>query len=198
VSTKVAIILAAGGGERMGGSKALLLVDGTPLARAHVDRALQAGCDRALVVMSPAAAERLGEIARATILVADTATQAESLQIAARKIGMRGDLRVLVTPVDCPPVSVATIGALFGAIESGATVATPHRGQTGGHPLVCRASVLAPYASKENHAPPVLRDVLAKLEEGRTRLEVDDPRVGIDLDTPEDVIALTGTPPRFA
>jgi molybdenum cofactor cytidylyltransferase len=198
VSTKVAIILAAGTGERMGGSKALLVVDGHPLAALHVARALEAGCDRAVVVTRPETAARLGEIPRATILAQETAGQAESLQVAARKVGMRGDVRVLVTPVDCPPVSVATINALFAALDDGATVATPHRAGKGGHPVACRATVLAPYASKEETAPPPLRDVLATQETSRSRIEVDDPRVGLDLDTPEDVVAFTGSRPTFA
>ena len=181
MSTKVAIILGAGTGERMGGSKALLVVDDKPLALAHVARALEAGCDRAVLVTRPEAAAKLGEIARATVLVAETAGQAESLQVAARKIGMRGDVRVLVTPVDCPPVSVATIHALFAALEDGANVATAHRAGKGGHPVACRSSVLAPFASKDPAPPPTLRDVIAKLETSRTRVEVDDPRVGIDL-----------------
>ncbi len=198
MSTRVAIILAAGAGERMGGSKALLRVDGSPLAALHVARALEAGCDRAVVVVRPAAAGRLGELPRATVLAVQTAGQAESLQAAARKVGMRGDVRVLVTPVDCPPVSVATLNALFAALDAGATVATPHRAGKGGHPVACAAAVLAPYASKDPAPPPPLREVLAKHEATRARVEVDDPRVGLDLDTPDDVVALTGSPPTFA
>jgi molybdenum cofactor cytidylyltransferase len=197
VGTKVAIILAAGSGERMGGSKALLRIDGKALAALHVARALEAGCDRAVVVTRPGAAARLGEMPRATILAAETTDQAESLQVAARKVGMRGDVRVLVTPVDCPPASVATLHALFAALDNGATVATPHRAGKGGHPVACTSGVLAPYSSKDPAPPPPLRDVLANHETTRTRIEVDDPRVGLDLDTPEDVVAFTGKPPSF-
>ncbi len=181
----------------MGGSKALLRIDGHALAALHVARALEAGCDRVVVVTRPDAAARLGEIARATILAAETAGQAESLQTAARKVGMRGDVRVVVTPVDCPPVSVATFKALFTALDNGASVATPHRAGKGGHPVACTSSVLAPYASKDPAPPPPLRDVLAKYETTRTRVEVDDPKVGIDLDTPADVLAFTGAQPSF-
>lgn len=197
MSTKVAIILAAGTGERMGGSKALLQIEGRALALLHVARALEAGCDRVVVVTRPDAAAHLGEIPRATILSAETAGQAESLQVAARKVGMRGDVRVLVTPVDCPPASVATIHALFAAVDAGAQVATPHRAGKGGHPVACTSAVLAPYSSKDPAPPPPLRDVLAKHEASRTRIEVDDPRVGLDLDTPDDVLAFTGKAPIF-
>lgn len=198
MATKVAIILAAGAGERMGGSKALLLVDGKTLAAAHVARAIEAGCDRAVVVTRPEVAARLGEIPRASVLAATTGEQAESLQVAVRKVGMRGDVRVLVTPVDCPPVSVATMHALFAALDAGSLVATPLRDGRGGHPVVCVGSVLAPYASKDPAPPPPLRDVLAAHDAKRARVAVDDASSFVDLDTPEDVLAFTGKPPAFA
>jgi CTP:molybdopterin cytidylyltransferase MocA len=180
----------------MGGSKALLAIDGRPLARAHVERAHEAGCDRVVVVTRPDAALRLGEIARATVLGEVTASQAETLALAVRKVGMRGDVAVLITPVDQPPVSIVTLWALFDALDAGAEVATPHRAGKGGHPVACRAHVLAPYAA--SGPAPILRDVLSAHEAGRARVEVDDPRVGIDLDTPDDVRAFTGAPPKFA
>jgi CTP:molybdopterin cytidylyltransferase MocA len=179
----------------MGGSKALLVVDGRPLARAHVERAHEAGCDRVVVVTRPDAALRLGEIPRATVLGELTTSQAETLAVAVRKVGMRGDVAVLITPVDQPPVSIVTLWALFDALDAGAEVATPHRAGKGGHPVACRAHVLAPYAAPG--PAPILRDVVAAHESGRARVEVDDPRVGVDLDTPDDVRAFTGAPPKF-
>jgi CTP:molybdopterin cytidylyltransferase MocA len=197
--SRVAIILAAGLGERMGGSKALLLLDGVPLLKAHVERVLAAGCDRAVVVTRPEVAARLGELPKVTMVSAATASQAESLCKAVQKVGKRGAVRVLVTPVDAPPVSEATIRALFAALDAGAGIATPHRDGKGGHPLVCRMTFLAPYAKKDDpEPPPILRELLAAHEAERVRIEVDDPRVGLDLDTPEDVVALTGAPPTFA
>jgi molybdenum cofactor cytidylyltransferase len=196
VKVRIGIVLAAGAGQRMGGSKALLLMGGVPLVRAHVDRMIEAGCDRVVVVTRPDAALKLGEIARVTMVVAETASQAESLQLGTKKIGKRGEARVLVTPVDAPPVTVATIKALFAALDHGSEVATPHTNAgKGGHPVACRATVLtAAYGGKE---APTFRDVLAKHEAARARVEVDDARVGLDLDGPEDVVALTGEPPRF-
>ena len=199
VRSRVAIVLAAGAGERMGGSKALLVVDGRPLARAHVERAHEAGCDRVVVVTRPDIALRLGEIPRATVLAEATASQAESIAVAVRRVGMRGDVAVLITPVDQPPVSIVTLWALFDALDAGAEVATAHHAGKGGHPVACRAHVLSPYAQgAPGTPPPILRDVLSAYEASRARVEVDDPRVGVDLDTPDDVRAFTGAPPKFA
>jgi molybdenum cofactor cytidylyltransferase len=198
VRSRVAIVLAAGAGERMGGSKALLVIDGRPLARAHVERAHEAGCERVVVVTKPDIALRLGEIPRATVLAEVTTSQAESLALAVRRVGMRGDVAVLITPVDQPPVSIVTLWALFDALDAGAEVATPHRAGKGGHPVACRAHVLAPFAASGGAPAPILRDVLSGYEPSRARVDVDDPRVGIDLDTPEDVRAFTGAAPKFA
>lgn len=193
----MAIILAAGAGERMGGSKALLLIDGKPLVKGHIERALEAGCERVVVVARPEVAARLGEILHVTVVPVTTDEQAQSLAAGARKVGKRGDSRVLITPVDAPPVSLATIQALFAAIDGKTEVATPHHAGKGGHPVACRAKVLSVYGKEHEGNLRPLREVLEALEASRVRIEVDDPRVGVDLDTPEDVIALTGEPPRF-
>ena len=197
MSVKVAIVLAAGKGERMGGNKALLLLEGKPLVKAHIERALEAGCERVVVVTRADIAARLGEIAQVTVVSVDTDDQSKSLALGARKIGKRGDTQVLITPVDAPPVAKATIDALFQAIDGGADVATPLDGERGGHPVVCRAKILAVYGKEHDDNLKPLNEVLRTLESSRKRVAVDDPRVGIDLDTPDDVQALTGEPPRF-
>ncbi len=197
MSVKVAIILAAGNGERMGGSKALLLIDGKTLVTAHIERALEAGCERVVVVARAEVAMRFGAIEHVTFVPVATAEQAESLAAGARKVGKRGDSRVLLTPVDAPPVALSTIEALFEAIAGDVEIATPVHGGKGGHPVACRAKVLNVYGKEHEGKLPSFRDVLAARESVRVRIEVNDPRVGIDLDTPEDVMAFTGEPPRF-
>ena len=78
------------------------------------------------------------------------------------------------------------------AVRDGADAATPSRAGRGGHPVALRARVL------DVEEPRPLRDVLADLGPLRARLEVDDPGIAIDLDTPDDVKRVTGAPPRFA
>jgi CTP:molybdopterin cytidylyltransferase MocA len=69
-------------------------------------------------------------------------------------------------------------------------------GGRGGHPVVTRARVLMPLAAEASPRP--LREVLAALGDRRRRVEVDDPAVRTDLDTPQDVERVTGAPVRFA
>ena len=102
---------------------------------------------------------------------------------------------VVITPVDAAPVATETIASLRGALRRGVEAATPSRGGKGGHPVVCRGSVLEPFRRDER--PPPLRDVLGALGEKRARVETQDGLVLVDLDTPEDVVAWTGRAPAF-
>ncbi len=192
----VGIVLAAGDGERMGGSKALLLIGDEPLAVGHAKRALEGGCSRVLVVVRPEVAPKLPKLDRVQIVTSTAKEQAGSLAVAVRAVGLADDALVLVTPVDCAPVRAPTLGEILDAVVPGVDAATPKIGDKGGHPIVCRASVLAPY--KTAPSPPPLHDVVRALGDRRVRVPVTDPLVAVDLDTPADVSALTGEPPRFA
>jgi CTP:molybdopterin cytidylyltransferase MocA len=197
---RAAIVLAAGRGERMGGPKAWLLVEDEPLLLLHAERARAAGCDRVVVVVSDTRiALALGAIAGVEVAMSREADQAGSLAIGVRALAAKDASAVMVTPVDALPATLATIALLFEALEHGARAATPRHGGRGGHPIACRPDVLAPYAdpaSPPASCPP-LRDSLAALGDARVRVEVLDPAVGVDLDTPEDALAVTGALPAF-
>ena len=186
------IVLAAGAGERMGGPKALLLIDGEPLARAHARRLREAGCARVVIVTR---AELVEKLAGGALVVASRAADpAGSLAVGLEALAPAEDELVVITPVDAWPVRIETIARLVEAVTAGAEAATPRHGGRGGHPVVARARALASYAT----APRPLRDLLADLARARVRVDVDDPAIAIDLDTPEDLRALTGDAPRFA
>jgi hypothetical protein len=57
-------------------------------------------------------------------------------------------------------------------------------------------AVYADVAVSSSSCPP-LRDCLAALGDARVRVEVQDIAVGVDLDTPEDVVALSRAGPIF-
>ncbi|MDB4993057.1 MAG: uncharacterized protein JWM74_489 [Myxococcaceae bacterium] len=197
--SRAAIVLAAGRGERMGGPKAWLLIHGKPLLLLHVERARAAGCNPVIVVVSEERiASVVGGIAGVSVAVSREPDQAGSLAVgvrALRELTTKDELAVLITPVDALPAKATTIAALFGALDSGAHAATPLHGGRGGHPIACRLDALADYANATT--PPPLRDCLTALGAARVRVDVDDASVGVDLDTPADVIALTGNAPRF-
>jgi molybdenum cofactor cytidylyltransferase len=192
----VGVVLAAGDGERMGGSKALLLVAGEPLAALHARRLREAGCRRVVVAVRPNVSHKVGSPEGARVVVSSAPDPAGSLAVAVRDGDIGSDAIVLVTPVDAAPVQQATLRTLIASLVGGVDAATPSHDGRSGHPVACRGHVLERYRREE--APPPLRDVIRALGDRRARIEVDDPFVLVDLDTPDDVVALTGERPKFA
>ncbi len=220
-----ALVLAAGAGTRLGQPKARLLIHGVPLALLHVRRAREAGCDRIVVVTRRADREWVGR--EAEVAVSEEPEQAGSLRVGVAAMfgggggdgdgdgdgggdgggdgdgvgdgggdgdGDGGGDWVLVTPVDALPARTDTISLLFAALGDAVDAVTPVANGKGGHPVILRATVLRrAYAAG---APP-LRDVLQGLGARRLRVEVDDPNVVTNLDTPADVRAATGADPVF-
>lgn len=192
-------VLAAGEGTRLGGPKALLawpllpqrwLV---PLAVAH----LEALDGRVTVVVREAVAKALRRHAPLSFsaerrLVVSTAPDhlGPAGSIAAAVAGLSDeDLapgeRVMIVPVDTPPVSARVRRALVEAMDApGARAARPVHGERGGHPVIVEASLLARY---RDPSPPPLRDILRRLGPARIDVEVDDPQVVMDIDTPDDL-----------
>ncbi len=187
-----AIVLAAGAGTRMGGPKALLLIEGEPLARVHARRLREAGCGRVVIVTRAEIAARAVFADDAEVAVSGAPDPAGSLAIGMRALAPSADDVIVITPVDAWPASLETIGRLVAAVREEADAATPLYEAKGGHPVVLRAHVLA------SDAPRPLRDVLAALGSRRVRVDVNDASIAVDLDTPEVVTAITGAPPRFA
>ncbi len=187
----------------MGGPKARLLVEGEPLALLHARRAKEAGCARVIVVARPEDVPWLategGLTAEGAFVIGSSAPDPSgSLAIGARALGQGSGL-VLITPVDALPARLETIAALAASLAAGADAAVPSVGippaQRGGHPVLVRASALAPYRTDTF---PILRELLSSLGDRCVRVPVDDPAVAMDLDAPEDVLRLTGEGPRFA
>ncbi|WP_437955381.1 NTP transferase domain-containing protein [Sorangium sp. So ce119] len=208
----ITIVLAAGAGKRLGGPKALLAWPPAtkggverPLALAHAEARLAAESARVLVVVRSSVFHALLAHVRPGVdLVAWTAPDdlgpAGSLAVAAPRIGDAD--AVIVTPVDVPPASAATVARLLARLEAGATSASsapplavrPRHNGRGGHPVVLRAEALQRYLEAD---PPPLRDHLRALGDRCVDEEVDDPGVLHDLNVPVDVIRVLGGPPRF-
>lgn len=210
MKTVITIVLAAGAGKRLGGPKALLAWPAgakggveRPLAIAHAEARLAAESARVLVVVRTSVFHALLAHVRPGIdLVSWTAPDdlgpAGSLAVAAPRIGDAD--AVVVTPVDVPPASAATVARLLVRLDAGASSAAPplavrprHLGR-GGHPVVLRAEALQRYLEPD---PPSLRDHLRALGDRCVDEEVDDPGVLHDLNVPVDVIRVLGGPPRF-
>jgi molybdenum cofactor cytidylyltransferase len=201
MSAPLAILLAAGVGLRMGGPKALLVVDGQPLVKAHAQRLREAGCRPIVVVVRAAIAMQVRDILRETpeaqVCVADTASMAASLVAALGCVPAQSVRAVVVSPIDTLPVRLATLDALLRAVTAPQVhIATPRYHARGGHPVVARESLLQ--AFRDGYSG-TLRELLRDAEAQRRRLDVDDPEVASDFDTPSDLAARRpGLVPQFA
>ncbi|RYZ03046.1 MAG: nucleotidyltransferase family protein [Myxococcales bacterium] len=199
MTVPLGIVLAAGEGRRMGGPKALLVIDGKPLVLAHVQRLQSAGCRPILVVVRATIAgqvqELLGAQPEAQLCTVDTFSMAESLSAALGSVSPRPERSVVVAPVDTLPVQLATLQALLQAVTAaGVHAATPRYQGRGGHPVVALQSLLQKFRDGYSGT---LRDLLRSAEAGRRWLDVEDPAVTTAFDTPAD-LAARRLRPRFA
>lgn len=200
----LAIVLAAGDGKRLGGPKALLAWPSAsgkdrPLAIAHAEDRLAADCSEVIIVTRKAMIPALLGYVRPGIqlLSSDAAADlgpAGSLSFAASRLPP-GDL-ILVTPVDTQPARAETVRALVDrlAAEPLLLAAKPSYHGRGGHPVLLRREVLDVYKS----GPPApLRSHLQALGDRVASVEVSDPTIVLDLNTPSDVMGVLRALPRF-
>jgi len=184
-----AILLAAGESARMGEPKQLLDWGGTPLVTAQVDTLLAAGC-RPVVVVLGAHQQRVRSAipARADVQIATNRQwrtgRASSIRTAARAVPSAVDV-VVVSSVD-QPTRPEVIRRLAEALQSDSTawIAVPRHDGRNGHPPLFDASLLPELQSvTERHEG--LRQVRRRHAEQTIFVDMDDPIVTLNLNTPE-------------
>ena len=185
-----AIVTAAGASERMGRPKALVTLGGLPLLL-HQARVLQAE-----PLLDPIVAVLGSEAEAIARAVADWDTRLDlvrnprwpegrssSLEVGARAVP--NDVAgVLIVAVD-QPLDPAVVRALLAAGPADEVLVPIHAGRRG-HPVLLPGALLAELARASRH-PEGLRDIVRS---ARTRtIEVDSPRIHLDLNTPDAVRA---------
>ena len=191
-----AIVLAAGKSSRMGRTKALLPVGSigdTFLTR--ILRALrEGGITRTFVVIGADA-----PAVRATLPAPDGSTHIvenpgyEEGQLSSLLAGLAAvdaddpeSPAVMVTLVDLPLISAATVRAVLDAYDRkpDAAVVRPSRGSRRGHPAIFARRLFGAFrlADPSTGAKPVVRAHAAE----EVNVEVDDDGAFTDIDTPED------------
>ena len=150
----VGVILAAGDGVRMGGSKALLLFGGEPLPRVHARNFLDAGVSKVLVVVRRRVFEEMAPMPGMELVVSAAEDPAGSLALAVKAAPANAEL-FLITPVDCVPVGNQTLARLLSFLARGESLAvTPRFQGRGGHPAACRSEALARLQGRFDTATP--------------------------------------------
>ncbi|MEN2422776.1 nucleotidyltransferase family protein [Streptomyces rimosus] len=188
------LLLAAGGGRRLGGRpKALLDFRGRPLVE-HAARVLrEGGCDRVLVVLGAAVEtvrERADLSAYATAENPDWAHgMGSSLRVGLAALADSGAGAALVSLVDQPGIGAAAVARVIAAYEGGADlVAAAYDGKRG-HPVLFGAgrwAAVAAGATGDRGA----RAYLKEHEDALTLVECADVAEPYDIDTPRDLFRL--------
>jgi molybdenum cofactor cytidylyltransferase len=181
------IVLAAGASSRMGEPKALLQVDGATFLERAVHLLREAGCKYVIAVVTDDLwIERLADVSGAAVIIndADYAEQIDSLRLGIANLPDDTDA-VAVLPVDFPRISVETVKRLVAeASRSDAPILNPAYNGVAGHPVIF-ASRLFP----ELLAPDLPEGARTVIDAHATEahvIDVDDPGVTIDVDTPGD------------
>jgi molybdenum cofactor cytidylyltransferase len=189
MSETVAILLAAGESRRMGQLKALLPWQGTSLLAHQVTALLEAGVDRVIVVLGHRA-EELKPIVEGqpevTCVVNPDYLVGKTTSIKAGvKSLCRDDLdSLLVLNVDQPRTAGTIRHLLDRRRASPAPITIPTYRGKGGHPIILNASLIDELLSIQEDTLG-LKAVMQRHQEYIQRVEVEDPEVLWDLNTPE-------------
>jgi molybdenum cofactor cytidylyltransferase len=187
-----AIVLAAGASTRMGRPKALLRAGDRTFIQRILDTLRDGGVPEAVVVVRAGQDEVIAAVAasrfgRAVPNPRPDEGQLSSLVAGLDALDRPGVEAALVTLVDVPLVEASTIGLLLA--RAGASAApilrAVHRGRHG-HPVIFKRALFEPLrrADPSIGAKAIVR--AARVED----VEVDDPGVVEDVDTPEDYARL--------
>ncbi|MDE2745118.1 MAG: nucleotidyltransferase family protein [Chloroflexota bacterium] len=185
-----AILLAAGESTRMGRPKQLLDWHGRPLVAAQIETLLSAGC-RPVVVVLGAHANSIRPIlpSRAEVQLTTNrnwrAGRASSIRTGARAVPTAAEA-VVITSVD-QPTEASVIERLHHALTAArdALIAVPRHNGRNGHPPMFRAELLSELRSVSERQEG-LRQVRRRHAERTIFVEVDNPIVTLNLNTPEE------------
>ncbi len=184
-----ALILAAGASSRMGEPKALLDWGGKPLLQHQIHELTAAGCEPVHVVLGHEA-QRIKESVccpepcRLLLNAQYMAGRASSVRAGAATLPDDA-AAVVIASVDTP-CRATTVRTLIQAWRAGdAAIVVPRREGRNGHPAVFDGALLPELrAVEERHEG--LRAVRRAHVQATQFLGMDDPLVGLDLNTPED------------
>ncbi len=182
-----ATILSAGASARMGYPKALLEFRGRTFLQTILDASAALGIRRRIVVLGPNSDKILQHHDLHDVTVVSTeefdAGPIGSIRAAIREVQPHPVDGLLVWPVDMPHVTIATVETLIdGFTGSDASIAVPVFGGKGGHPVIFGRTVFDELlgAIGGKGAKAVVHADPSRV----VRVEVDDPAVVEDVNTP--------------
>ena len=181
------ILLAAGSASRFGSDKLMhVLADGTPVALASA-RTLVAALPGSLAVVRSADSPLAGLLRDAGLQIVECADASEGMgrSLAAGVRASREARGWVVALADMPFVRPETIRLLAGRLSAGEALAAPVRDGERGNPVALGAGFRDRLEALRGDAG--ARSLLREHEASIARVDVDDPGVMRDIDTPQDL-----------
>jgi len=198
----VAVLPAAGGSRRMGRPKLLLPLDGGPLVARLVNALLGGGVGEIVLVTAPDDLDLQGWARRAGIASTVNPDPSQGMLSSVRAgiaalgggaaLARRGAV-LLVSPADLPELQAETVLHLLRRMrESGAPLAVPVYLGRRGHPMAIAPALIPEIATLDSEVG--LRELRDRHAAELLEVEVGDPGVVEDIDTPEDYERAGGRP----
>jgi molybdenum cofactor cytidylyltransferase len=202
-SSFAGLILAAGDSSRMGRDKALLPWPPATNPQAPFTETFLSAAIRSLFPATEFVLVVVGknEAALAPVIYAQGASlvvnpdpdrgQFSSLQVGLHEVLNRGRDAAMVTLVDRPPVSAATVQELrdsFAAADQNVWAVVPEFSGKHGHPYLVGREMMEAFLRVP--ATSTARDVEHQHQQHIQYIPVDDPLVAVNINTPEDYAAL--------
>jgi nicotine blue oxidoreductase len=184
------VLLAAGGASRFGAPKQLAVLDGRPLIE-HALAPLLAtpGLGRVVVVLG-AEAERIraeADLGTAEVVVAEDWNEGISASLRAGVASLADASAALVLLADQPGITRAAIAAVLGRAGDAPAVRASYNGRPG-HPVLIGRELFAEIATLRGDTG--ARHLLEA--SGVLTVACDGLASGKDIDTPEDLDAISG------
>ena len=192
------IILAAGGSTRLGRPKQLIPFQGQTLLRRTVNTAREAGCDRVLVVVGANADLMRTELSGQRVEIVHNPQWergiGSSIRLgAASALAKDGSADLFILLCDQPGVSAATLERLRSTIKrEGKEVAAASYGGTLGPPVLVTGSM----KSKLLSIPDEQGAKSIWIDHPQAVIAIDCPEAEMDVDTADDLKALSLLPPN--
>jgi molybdenum cofactor cytidylyltransferase len=186
----VAVVTAAGSAERFGGKKLLTPIDGEPLLDHTIRSLLDGGVSEVIVVVGTDARSELERDVNAMndprVRPVENPDPSRGMfsSIQAGVATANGDALV-VLPGDMPYVRAETVRAVIAKHRERRAIVSPRYNGKRGHPVVMPLSLRDEIAATAPTAN--LHEVIKRHLDERVDLEVNDPGVVRDVDTPADL-----------
>tara|TARA_B100000686_G_scaffold324890_1_gene381014 strand:- start:1079 stop:1654 length:576 start_codon:yes stop_codon:yes gene_type:complete len=178
------VLLAAGRSSRLGAPKALIKMGNGTLVGWLASRVEATGARMVIVTREEIFSEVRASVGKIPVIVNKDPERGRTGTIQAGIRHLRetieGDIRVLVVPVDRPGFSDSTLQTISSSIVS----SSPSNFGRGGHPLIVCGRDISRILSSD---PDVPLNAIVK----SAKVDVEDPHLHLNIDTPEDLRGLS-------